>query len=230
MAPLTGFRRWLTPTAQLRANSWMLMTGSFGMLASTLPVQWLMPVVGWRPLFWGLALALGVAMAVIAWKVPPWHSALPAGEPAARKGYGEVWRHPYFRRMTPIGFFSYGGMIAMQTLWAGPWLVRVSGYAPLEAAGGLFVINLSMLCTFWSWGMLTPWLARKGLTTDRLIARGLPLSFVVLATIIIAGPAQGPGPGPCSAFRPRSSRWPSRRWAWPSRRRWPGGRCRPTTW
>jgi len=26
MAPLTGFRRWFTPTAQLRANSWMLMT------------------------------------------------------------------------------------------------------------------------------------------------------------------------------------------------------------
>ena len=39
MAPLTGFRRWLDPTAQLRANSWMLMTGSFGMMASTLPVH-----------------------------------------------------------------------------------------------------------------------------------------------------------------------------------------------
>ena len=63
MAPLTGFRRWLDPTAQLRANSWMLMTGSFGMVASTLPVQWLMPVMGWRPLFWGLAVAIGVSMA-----------------------------------------------------------------------------------------------------------------------------------------------------------------------
>ena len=31
------------------------MTGSFGMLASTLPVQWLMPMPGWRPLFWALA-------------------------------------------------------------------------------------------------------------------------------------------------------------------------------
>jgi len=190
MAPLTGFRRWLTPTAQLRANSWMLMTGSFGMVASTLPVQWLMPVAGWRPLFWGLALAIGVAMAVIAWKVPPWHGT-PAAADNEPKGYAQVWKHPYFRRMTPIGFFSYGGMIAMQTLWAGPWLVRVAGYAPLEAAGGLFIINISMLCTFWSWGMVTPWLARKGLRTERLIAAGLPSSFVVFATIIIAGPAAG---------------------------------------
>ena len=75
MAPLTGFRRWLDPTAQLRANSWMLMTGSFGMVASTLPVQWLMPVFGWRPLFWLLAIAIGVSMAVIAWKVPRWEAA-----------------------------------------------------------------------------------------------------------------------------------------------------------
>jgi MFS family permease len=190
MAPLTGFRRWFTPTAQLRANSWMLMTGSFGMLASTLPVQWLMPVTGWRPLFWGLAALIAVSMAVIAWTVPRWESAPAATEPAG-KGYAEVWRHPYFRRMVPVGFFTYGGMIAMQTLWAGPWMVRVSGYAPLEAAAGLFVINISMLCTFWSWGMVTPWLTRKGLTTEQLIARGLPLSFLVLASIIIAGPAAG---------------------------------------
>lgn len=41
--------------------------------------------------------------------------------------------------------------------------------------------------------MLNPWLARKGLSTDRLIARGLPLSFLVLASIIIAGPQAGAG-------------------------------------
>ena len=95
--------------------------------------------------------------------------------------------------MSPIGFFSYGGMIAIQTLWAGPWMVRVAGYAPLEAAAGLFTINLSMLCTFWIWGLLNPWLARRGIGTDRMIARGLPFSLVVLAAIIVAGPAAGAG-------------------------------------
>ncbi|MEO5670750.1 MAG: MFS transporter [Ramlibacter sp.] len=192
MAPLTGFRRWLAPAVQLRANSWMLMTGSLGMVASTLPVQWLVPVIGWRPLFWGLAVAIALAMAVIAWNVPG--GAVPRQSHVDSKGgYAEVWRHPYFRRMAPIAFFSYGGLIAVQTLWAGPWLVRVAGYPPLEAAGGLFAINVSMLCAFWSWGMLNPWLARKGLTTDRLIATGTPLSFIVLAAIIIAGPHAGAG-------------------------------------
>jgi predicted MFS family arabinose efflux permease len=190
MAPLTGFRRWLDPVAQLRANSWMLMTGSLGMVASTLPVQWLMPAYGWRPIFWGLGAAIALAMVVIAWKVPPWQAA------SAQKGgpsgsYAEVWRHPYFRKMAPIGFFCYGGMIAMQTLWAGPWMVRVAGYSPGESAAGLFAINLSMLVTFWTWGMVTPWLARRGWTAARLIARGLPLSFLVIAIIIIAGSRAG---------------------------------------
>ena len=192
MAPLTGYRRWLMPATQLRANSWMLMTGSLGMVASTLPVQWLVPWVGWRPLFWGLAAAVGVAMAIIAWQVPRWGAA-PAPQNAVDEGYAQVWRHPYFRRMAPVGFFCYGGMIAMQTLWAGPWLVRVAGYAPLQAAAGLFVVNVSMLCTFWSWGLANPWLVRHGWTAERLIAAGLPLSFVVLATIIIAGPMAGEG-------------------------------------
>ena len=191
MAPLTGFRRWLNPTAQLRANSWMLMTGSFGMMASTLPVQWLMPVVGWRPLFWGLAALIALSMLVIAVTVPRWDREPPQG--SDRPGsYAQVWSDPYFRRMTPIGFFSYGGMIAMQTLWAGPWLVRVAGYEPLQAAAGLFTINLSMLAAFLTWGMLNPQLARQGLTTNRLIAGGLPLSLLVLAAIVIAGPKAGP--------------------------------------
>lgn len=192
MAPLTGFRRWLEPAAQLRANSWMLMTGSFGMVASTLPVQWLMPHTGWRSLFWGLAAVLLVAMAVIAWRVPRWEQAAPPDTGQAA-GYGAVWRHPFLRRVSAIGFFCYGGMIAIQTLWAGPWMVRVAGYAPLEAAAGLFTINLSMLVTFWSWGLVNPWLVRRGITAERLITWGQPLSLGVLAAIIIAGPAAGAG-------------------------------------
>jgi predicted MFS family arabinose efflux permease len=192
MAPLTGYRRWFEPAVQLRANSWMLMAGSLGMVASTLPVQWLVPALGWRPVFWLLAAGIVPAMVLIALLVPRWDGGAPApAGPPPR--YAQVWRHAYFRRLVPVGFFNYGGMVAIQSLWAGPWLVRVAGYAPLDAARGLFIINVSMLCTFWSWGMLNPWLQRRGITTDKLIGRGLPLSLVVLAAIIALGPQAGAG-------------------------------------
>lgn len=73
MAPLTGYRRWYAPANQMRANSWMLMVGALGMLASTLPVQWLVPVVGWRPLFLALAVGVVLAMLLILWLLPAWH-------------------------------------------------------------------------------------------------------------------------------------------------------------
>lgn len=197
MAPLTGYRRWFQAATQLRANSWMLMTGSLGMVASTLPVQWLMPLVGWRALFFGLALLIVLAMLLIAVKVPAWHAAAAKQDPAARvpASYAEIWRHPYFRKMTPIGFFGYGGLVAVQTLWATPWMTRVAGYAPAEATTGLFWINVAMLVTFWSWGMANPWLTRHGHSAERLIRWGMPVSFVLLAILAVAGPALGAGTG-----------------------------------
>ncbi|MCZ8253386.1 MAG: MFS transporter [Hylemonella sp.] len=187
MAPLTGYRRWFDPVSQLRANSWMLMTGSMGMVASTLPVQWLLPQFGWRPIFWGLAALLLLAMLLIAWRVPGWTRPADAAEPAARSSYAEVWRDPYFRRMTPVGFFNYGGMVAIQTLWAVPWMVRVAGYTPVQAATNLFWINVAMLCTFWSWGLLVPRLTQRGIQAQQLIAWGTPLSLLVLGSIVFMG-------------------------------------------
>ena len=194
MAPLTGYRRWFSAATQLRANSWMLMTGSLGMLSSTLPVQWLLPLTGWRPLFWILAVLILLAMAALAWVIPPWHPLEKPPPTASASGvtsYAEVWKSRYFRKMLPVAFFNYGGMVAMQTLWAGPWMVRVAGYTPLEAATGLFYLNGCMLMTFWCWGMFNPRLAKNGWSAERLIAWGAPVSLLVLAFNIWGGTSIG---------------------------------------
>jgi len=194
MAPLTGYRRWFDAPTQLRTNSWMLMTGSFGMVAATLPVQWLMPIWGWRALFLMLGVMIALAMLLIFLLVPRWQTGQTAAASALADddgSYRAIWRNRYFWRMTPIGFFSYGGMVAIQTLWAGPWMTQVAGWSAQEAATGLFAINLSMLVSFWLWGLVTPRLSKWGMPVDRLIARGLPLTFVVLAFMVWRGPALG---------------------------------------
>jgi len=193
MAPLTGFRRWLSAPTLLRVNSWMLMTGSLGMVAATLPVQWLLPLIGWRGLFWWLALLLLLVMALLWWRVPNWTDGRRAAAPptAAVINYREIARHPFFRQMVPIGFVNYGGMVAVQTLWAGPWMVQVAGESPERAAFGLFAINLLMLVTFWLWGLTSPMLVRRGLSAERLIAWGLPVSLLVLLAIVALGERAG---------------------------------------
>jgi predicted MFS family arabinose efflux permease len=185
MAPLTTFRRRFTTLAQMRANSWMLMAGSSGMVASTLPVQWLLPVMGWRGLFWVIAGCVGLSMLAILLLVP--RDAPVRAGPSAGGGYGEVWSHPTFVRFVPMGFFHYGGLIAVQSLWAGPWLVQVCGWTPASAAQGLFAINLAMLVSFMAWGVVVPKLYTRGWSAQRLIARGLPVSLAALALAVLLG-------------------------------------------
>lgn len=192
MAPLTCYRVRFDATAQLRANSWMLMTGSLGMLASTLPVQWLLPSWGWRGLFWAVAGSLLAAMALIAWWVP-------RDPPLARTpkrdgvGYAEIVTHPLFLRSVPIGFFIYGGLIAVQSLWAGPWLTQVAGWSSTAAAGGLFTINLCMLFAFMAWGVVMPRLFARGVSAYSLMVFGIPVSLALIVWIVAAPQTVGAG-------------------------------------
>jgi predicted MFS family arabinose efflux permease len=192
MAPMTAYRRGFSPTAQLRANSWMLMTGSLGMVASTLPVQWLLPALGWRGLFWLVGACVAIAMLGIAVCVPRDRprigATMPEPMPAAQAGYAALFRHPIFVRFMPIAFFLYGGLIAVQSLWAGPWLVQVCGWTPQEAAQGLFGINVAMLLSFLAWGLVLPRLYARGWTAQRLLALGAPGCLGALLLAVALGP------------------------------------------
>ena len=192
MAPLTCFRLLFTHALQLRANAWMLMTGSLGMLASTLPVQWLMPLTGWRGLFVMVALLLAAAVLLI-WRCVPADAPSQVSGPAGHGGYRRVFRHPAFIRMAPMGFLVYGGMVAMQALWIGPWLTQVVGLSASAAARGLFIVNLSMLVAFFCWGLVMPRLIRIGWSGERLIAWAWWPGVVCLACIVWRGPDAGAG-------------------------------------
>jgi hypothetical protein len=142
----------------------------------------------------GLATLVSLAILMVVWQVPAWPQLGPKPATAGaqhREGvwasYSDVWRHPYFRKMVPVGFFCYGGLLAMQTLWVVPWMTRVAGYTPHEAATGFFWINVAMLFTFWAWGLASPRLAQRGIQADRVIAVGLPVSFVLLALLVFLG-------------------------------------------
>ncbi len=195
MAPLTAYRRRFSPSAQLRANSWMLMTGSLGMMASTLPVQALLPLWGWRGIFVALAGMLVLAMLVISFLVPADDASAAVDRPPSDGGYGVVLRDPAFLRCAPMGFVIYGTMVAVQTLWAGPWLTRVARWTDQEAAQGLLLINTGMLLAFLTWGVVMPRLVSVGLSPHRLMLRGIPLSLLVLCAIVLA-----PTPAPAWAW------------------------------
>ena len=197
MAPLTAYRLRFSPAGQLRASSWMLMTGSLGMLASTLPVQAVVPVLGWRGLFGVLAGLLACATVGIVCCVPadasPTRAADPRQvDPRRALRYIDIFGHPHFVRLAPLAFVVYGSLIAVQALWAGPWLTDVAGASNSQAAAGLFKINLAMLLAFLGWGSVMPHLARQGVSAERLITFGVPVSLLLLAAVVVAGREAGP--------------------------------------
>ena len=193
MAPLTGYRIWYAENQQQRANSWMLMVASLGFLSSTLPVQLLLPSFGWRWIFGGIALLTLLSILLMLLFIPSWNlNKNRVLENSEKTGsLSDVWKNRFFISVIPMGLFNYGGLMAIQTLWAGPWMIRVSGYTPLESATGLFWINVTMLISFFLWGYFLPKINSIGFSATRILKLGLPVGFLVMLTIIILGPKAG---------------------------------------
>ncbi len=193
MAPLTGYRIWFAENQQQRANSWMLMIASLGFLSSTLPVQLLLPSFGWRWIFGGIAALILVSIILMLAFIPKWdHQKDESLKDQINQGsLADVWKNKFFISVIPMGLFNYGGLMAIQTLWAGPWMIRVAGYTPLESATGLFWINITMLISFFLWGYFLPKITNLGFSALKILKLGLPISFFVMLIIILIGPKAG---------------------------------------
>ena len=191
MGPLTGYRIWFADEYQQRANAWMLMILSMGFVFSTLPVQILLPIIGWRWIFGGIAILILIIILLTLFFIPSWKNKLNDDQEKDNGSLSDVWKNKFFISTIPLGLFNYGGMIAIQTLWAGPWMVRVAGYTPLESATGLFWINGTMLLAFFIFGYILPKITKLGFKTMRLMKIGLPVSYLFLLIIIISGENAG---------------------------------------
>ena len=191
MGPLTAYRIWFQDETQQRTNSWMLMVGAIGMLSSSLPVQYFLPLVGWRVIFLFLAFLTFVCILLIIIFIPKWQSKSIGNKNLNESKLSTVWKNPLFKSLVPMGFFSYGGLFAIQTLWAGPWMIRVSGYTPEESAQGLFIIYLCMLISFLVWGYFVPKFSKNVNDAVKLLKIGAPLNLFVLVLIIYLGPKAG---------------------------------------
>ena len=191
MGPLTAYRIWFQDETQQRANSWMLMTGAIGMLSSSLPVQFFLPIIGWRAIFGVLALLTLLTIFLIIYFIPNWDQKENRKNSEDKGSLKEIWQNNFFKSLVPMGFFNYGGLFAIQTLWAGPWMIKVSGYTAEESANGLFIIYLSLLLSFLCWGYFVPKISKSVSDAIRLLKFGAPLNLLVLTYIIYLGPKAG---------------------------------------
>ena len=191
MGPLTGYRVWFAEKYQQRANSWMLMFANLGFVFSTLPVQILLPIIGWRWIFVLISILILLSIILIVLFIPSWNQNKENNQSKNEMKFTEIWTNKFFISLIPLAFFNYGGVMAIQTLWAGPWMLNVTGYNALQSATGLFSINVIMLIAYFIWGYILPKISEIGLNTMRLIKFGLPISYISLLIIILLGKSAG---------------------------------------
>jgi predicted MFS family arabinose efflux permease len=189
MAAFKAFSQAMPADRQASLTGWIMSAGSLGALVASMPVEAAIAASGWRVVFVLLAL---VTVAVAAWlylSVPEQPATAPAGRLAAQLGeLRAVLASRRLRRFAPLGFALIGGFMAVQGLWATAWLVGVNGLDRAAAARHLAVMNLAMLATYVSLGLLAGRLAHRGISPLHLLVGGLALSLLALLLVVLEAP------------------------------------------
>ena len=191
MAAFKAFSLWFPAERQASLNAAIMAAGGLGALTASTPLGLLLPVTGWRGIFLGLA-ALAVLAAVAIFTTPDKPAA--AGKETLGeqlRGLGQVLSSRIFWRIAPQTALIVGGFIALQGLWAVPWLINVNGYERDAAAFHLLLMSVAMLVGFLSIATFVTGLVRRGIPAERILMTGLGLGLLdMLAIVLGVGPSQ----------------------------------------
>ena len=169
--------------------------GSIGALVSTVPVELLVQMVGWRGVFVVLA-GLSVATAVLVWFAVPERR-----EATERRGGGwrgqlrdlaEVYGDAFFWRICVVVLISGGVFLSYQSLWTASWLRDVAGLDRIGVANSLLMFNLGMLIGVLTIGFAADRLQTIGVQPIACLGAGVLLSIltqVLFALELTAFPA-----------------------------------------
>lgn len=189
MAPLKGFAMWYPRERQASLAGWVMVAGGLGALASTTPLEAALRFASWRTIFVVLAAVTFIAALWIAWRVPD--TLKPAVTASFREqwsGVRDVFRHPRFWWIAPLGGFAMGAFMAIQGLWAVPWMMEVEGRSRASAATTLLVMSVLMLAGYLALGLFATMLHRRGVGAKHLFAVGFTLSALALVAIVAGVP------------------------------------------
>jgi MFS family permease len=181
------------PRQRLAAmNGWMFFAGGTGMVAATVPVQLALNVTDWRVVFVFLGTLTLVACAVLV-RVVPEHPATAPVEPLSAQllGLGEVFRARAFWDVALASTSVQATNMAIQGLWAGPWLRDIAGLSRNAAAAHLLAMALATMAGFLLWGNLVAWLARRGVSGFGVLAAGMA-AFLAVQLLLALGYTQAP--------------------------------------
>ena len=185
MGSLKVFSRWFSLRHFATASGLIVAVGSLGALSAAAPLAHIADAFGWRSVFWlgGVVVAAAaVAIALVVRNAPPGSTLREEG--AVPGSLAQVFRNPTFLRIACADFFLVGPFLAVQGLWAGPFLFDVLGLSRTEAGNILLFISFGALSGYPFSGWLA---ARFGLA--RVVVVGMAVFILSQVGFLLAGAA-----------------------------------------
>jgi len=185
MASFKAFSLWFPPERQASLNAAIMAAGGLGALAASSPLGALMPLLGWRGIFFAMAALALVAAALIF--VTPEKAATAARENLHQQlaGLRAIFASRAFWRFAPQTTMIVGGFMALQGLWAVPWLMTVNGATRDVAAFNMLLMAGAQLTGFLAIAFLVTRLAGLGFPPVRLLALGMGGGLLAMLGIVL---------------------------------------------
>jgi len=179
MAAFKVITLWFSAERWPLVNGLLLGAGGLGAMAATKPIELLLGITDWRGIFFGISAITIVLAAVTHIIVPEKPNEASGGTLGTQlREMKSMFRDRYFWRLAPIGTLTMGTGMAIQGLWAAPWLRDIAHLPPAGVADYLFVTTAAMTVGFAGTGLLVEILRRYGIG---------PFGVMVVGTAILIG-------------------------------------------
>ncbi len=185
MASFKAFSVWFPSERQPSLYAAVMVAGGLGALSATTPLSLAVPALGWRGVFLVLAgLSLAASLGIFS---TPERAARGSGETLRDqvRALGGIVGSRVFWRYAPQAATSVGGFMALQGLWAVPFLMAVGGHSRDAAAFHLLLTTVAMIVGFLLIAVLIVPLQRRGVAPDRVLAAGVGAGLLVTLGIVL---------------------------------------------
>lgn len=185
MAALKGIALWYPPERYSSMTAFIMAAGALGALTASRPLEAMLPLLGWRGVFWVIA-ALAVAAAIFLLLSLPREQVRPAPVSFTEqlRTVGRIYASAPVQRVGLASVFMIGGFMAVQGLWAVPWLLDVTRMDLAAAAQVLLLLNLGALAGQLAIGFFATRLGRRGIGPLQLLKWGWGAMLLAEAGIV----------------------------------------------
>ena len=171
MASIKASTLWFDQKYWPVINGTFLAAGGLGAVAATAPLEIALTYADWRTIFLVLAI-ITIFIALLIFLVVP-EKKQSNSFPTLKKQIlelGIIYRNNEFWRCAPLISASLGTNMAIQGLWAGPWLRDIAEFDRDEVANYLLLLAIALSVGSLATGIVASWLERFGFSLTKFFA------------------------------------------------------------